>query len=116
MKTEYREVLVKQPVYIAEDGKKFDDEEECLDHEFELLNGTFECYGRAFTKVANVDEALYANLPTAKIVENFKKVCDVLGLTDEGVNGPGLYIYSDFLGAQWVNMDDAIARLRGGES
>lgn len=114
MKTEYREVLVKRPVYIADDGKEFDDEEDCQDHEFDLLNGSFECYNGDFESVKCPDEATYVNLPTKKIIENFKRVCNWIGIVHTGVDEPGIYIYSDYGRGEWINMEKALARIRGG--
>lgn len=114
MKTEYREVLVKQPVYIAEDGKEFDDEEDCQDYEFEMLNGSFECYSMNLERVRCPDEATFVNLPTKKIIENFKRVCEWMCISHTGIDDPGIYVYTDCGRGEWTNMEKAIERIRGG--
>ena len=112
MKTEYREVTIKQPVYIAEDGTEFTDEYECLDYEFEKLKDTFECYDTDYSK-SDVDTCMFVNLPTEVIVKNFLKVSKNLDLPVHGVNEPGLYIYTEYRGGTWVNMDEAISKIKG---
>ena len=43
------------------------------------------------------------------MIELFAKVCDSYGCVSDGVDKPGIYMYSDFSGG-WVNLDDIYAR------
>lgn len=112
MRTELREVTVKQEVYIADDGTEFMDEEECVDYEFNLLEKTLDIYNSNYEKVTDVESCHIANLHTSADVKNFIKACEVYGIIDDGIDGPGLYMYgySDV----WVNLDDIVAHFRGG--
>lgn len=111
MRTEYRKVTVEQEVYIADDGTEFLDEDKCQDYEFEKLRKTFECYDHEYND-ADVDTAMFVNLPTEAIVKNFHEVCGVYGTVSDGVDKPGLYIYTEYQGGCWFNMDEAIMRIR----
>lgn len=113
MKTEIREVTVKQEVYIADDGTEFMDEEECMDHDFYLLEQTLDMYNSDCIRVANAESCHIANLRTRDEVKTFIKACEVYGIVDDGINSPGLYMYG--YNDVWVNLDKVISRIRGGE-
>lgn len=114
MRTELREVTIEQTVYIADDGKEFTDEEDCADYEFNLLEKTLDIYNSRYEKADDVESCHIANLRTSADVKNFIKACDLYGITDDGIDGPGLYMYGDY-GDIWVNLDDVILNIRGGK-
>jgi hypothetical protein len=113
MKTEHREVTVTQEVYIADDGKEFTYEDECKDYEYSILRKSFKCLDFDYNEVG-IDEAAFVELPTKLIVKNFIECCEFEGIHSDGIAGPGLYIYTEYQGGQWVNMDEAIAIIKGG--
>ena len=110
MRIEEREVTVKRKVYIADDGREFVCEDDCLDHEFDIVVKLLDdyCYDAKFNK-AGVDACSFAFLPSGEMVDIFVKACDVYGCVSDGVDKPGIYMYSDFSGC-WINLDDVYAR------
>ena len=109
MTTEIREVTVEQEVYIAEDGTIFTDESECVEYEYNLLTKTFECFNQHY-EPADVESCCFLKIKHADAVNNFKQVCVYLGTSSDGVDKPGMYMYSDYID-RWVNLDDVIFNL-----
>ena len=110
MRIEEREVTVKKTVYIADDGQEFVCEDDCLDHEFDIMVKFLDgyCYDKTFNKTS-VEDCVFAYLPSGELVKIFVEACDGYGLVSDGVDKPGIYMYSDF-SATWVNMDDIVSR------
>lgn len=115
MKTEYREVTINRPVYIAEDGTEFSDREDCIDHEYKLLEQSLNCYNCDYEKTG-VETCEYVDLATDEDVKKFIQVCEYIGVSSDGVNKPGLYMFVDnyYKKDPWVNLDDVISHIRGG--
>lgn len=113
MKTEFREVVVKQPVYIADDGREFDDEDECADYEFNLLEASLTYYNNEVEVTDDVEGCYFINLSTATDVKRFKKICDTCGCTTDGIDKPGVYMYIDGRDGRWTNMEEAIIKIKG---
>lgn len=102
MRTETRKVLVEQEVYIAEDGKEFTEEDECIAHEYHILESKLKLYSSKFQRT-NVDHCWYAVLENDIDVNSFKKVCNYQGITFVGITKPGIYMYND---RQWVPISE----------
>ena len=109
MKTEIRKVTVEQEVYIAEDGTVFTDENECVDHEYNILLKTFECFDQNY-KPTDIESCCFLKIAYDDAVNNFKQVCEYIGITSKGVDKRGIYLYSDYDDC-WINLDDAIFNL-----
>lgn len=107
-----REVTVKKTVYIADDGREFVCEDDCLDHEFDIMVKFLDgyCYDKDFNKTS-AEDCAFAYLPNGELVEIFVKACDVYGVVADGVDKPGIYMYSDFANT-WINLDDVTARFK----
>lgn len=118
MKTEYREVTVKQEVYIAEDGREFRDIEECKEHELHLLENSINMYDAEYKKT-DFDSCIYAHLITEDDVERFKKLCthQYYRMSTSGIDKPGIYMLDNcsITNNSWVNLDEVIFNIRGGE-
>lgn len=113
MRTETREVLVKKEIYIADDGKEFEDEEDCLDYEFDKVKGELTYYDAALDEIDEPDECVFVDLRTEKDVKLCKHVFDVYGVHDGGIDEPGLYMWWE-TEQQWMNLDWLINHIRGG--
>lgn len=113
MRTEIRKVTVEQEVYIAIDGKEFDDEDDCKNHDIEILTESIKCYDENYNEVNNIEGATYVHLVTKKDVETALTICDGDGITCEGFEKPGLYMYN-YHRHEWLNLDDVIFHIRGG--
>ena len=112
MRTEFREVTVKQPVYIADDGTEFEDEEDCQEYEFNSLEKSLMLYDENCEKTDKVDECYFVNLVTDVDVQHFIEVITNYGTVVKGIDGPGLYMYGPI--DSWINLDDVVVRIRGG--
>lgn len=114
MKTETRKVTIEQTVYISDDGREFTNEDDCTDYEFELLEKTFNCYDDKYNK-SRPEDCKFIDLPTVEDIERFKQYCDVMELIDEGLDKPGLYVFSeiDYCHDRWINLDEVMVRIRG---
>ena len=113
MKTEFREVVVKQPVYIADDGREFDDEDECADYEFSLLEASLTYYDKKLEVTDDVEGCYFINLSTAADVKRFKKICDTCDLITDGIDKPGIYMYIDCRDDCWINMEEVVIKIKG---
>lgn len=112
MRTEYKEITIKQEVYISDDGKEFIDEDECLDHEFKVLGQQIECYNYDCTKVDNPEDCSVVNLRTEDDFKRFVHWSDICGSTTDGIDKPGLYVYG--CSDEWINVGELISKI--GES
>ena len=113
MKKEFREVTIKQEVYIADDGREFMDEEDCEEYEFKCLEQSLKLYNCKCKKVNSVDECHIANLVTTDDVKNFIKACDIYDVDSDGIDMPGVYIYDGFNDI-WLNIEGVLLRIKGG--
>lgn len=111
MRTEYKEITIKQEIYIADDGKEFIDEGDCIDYEFMILGQQIECYDADGTKINDPERCSAVNLQTEDDVKRFIQWSDLCGCTTDGIDKPGIYVYG--CGDEWVNIDDLISRIRG---
>lgn len=112
MRIEERVVTTMQPVYIAEDGKEFKDEEECQEYEFDMLEKSLNqyCFNGAFEE-SRVEECTFVHMPTINIVKDFVKMRNVIGISSKGVDNPGIYMSSDYNNS-WVNLNDITSRFK----
>lgn len=114
MRTEYREVTVRQKVFIADDGTEFFSEEACGDHEYNQIAKSFKCYDQHYNEV-DICKAVIVNLPTEEVVKNFMWVSDIEDTVTDGIDGPGCYIYAETdRGGWWINAEEALCRIIGG--
>lgn len=115
MKKETRKVTVEQEVYIAEDGKEFDDEDDCLSHERDLLEEKLEFYKRDLTN-GTLENCSYVYVKSAEDVANLLTLCDMDGIAISGLsNKPGVYMYSN-RGDYWINISEVVDTITRGEN
>ena len=112
MKLEKREIVITKDVFIAVDGKEFNTEDACLEHEYDINESKLAFYDRNFKK-STLDACTYVRLDTEKDVKLMLSLCDYQGITDIGIANPGVYIYVD-RGDYWVNMSEAVRHICGG--
>ena len=93
MKTIKRKVLREEEIYIARDGKEFDDEGECLDYENELNIKSIEAYDEEFNKT-DFEGAAYVVIRSDEEIEFIAEVCEYNGWTSEGLDEVGLFHYN----------------------
>ena len=95
MKAITRKVEIEKEFYIANDGKEFDDEGECLDYENELNIKSIEAYDENFNRV-DFERATYVVIHSDEELNFICEVCGYNGWTDEGLNENGLYRYNSY--------------------
>lgn len=113
MKVEQREVVVTKEVFIAVDGTTFDDEDDCLEHEYFINEAKLALYDHKFEK-STLDSCSYVRLDTEEDVELMRSLCEYQGLTDRGIIEPGIYMYMGHYTERWINISEVIMRIRGG--
>lgn len=118
MRTEIREVTAKRTIYIAEDGTEFETDKECFDYEYEQRVRSLMCYDEVFGRTTP-DRCTYVDLPDIESVLAFRWALDCHWMYTDGLGAPGVYIRVDDEEGDcdsWVNMTEAITKIRGGAS
>lgn len=95
MRTETRQVIVEEEVYIADDGTEFDSPEDCEAHEIRSLAERLKMYNYSGIATDDIDECWYVKLDTFVAAENFIEVCKYDGVSFKGIDGPGVYVYTE---------------------
>lgn len=113
MKAEKRKVTVERFIYIAKDGREFDDESACEAYEIELTEKTIKFYDSNFEK-SDIESCTYVELNTAEEIETLKDLCRYFGISHKGITDKtGIYMYID-RGDAWKNISAAVDRIRSG--
>lgn len=113
MKTEVRKVEIEREVYIAEDGTVFEDEDECVDYEYEANEKSLNLYDPEYNKT-DFENCHFVDLCTDEDVKKFESVCKVYGLSSRGADKPGLYMWNKCYGPDnktWANLEEIVANL-----
>ena len=110
MKVTTRKVTVIQPVYIAEDGREFTDEDDCLYHEIGLKKKLFVFYNHALNK-CDFDSCMFVKIPTQKHLDDFRDICKYEGVTVEGLNDLGIYVYLENRRERWFNLSPLVEEM-----
>lgn len=113
MKIEKREVVTTKEVYISVDGVAFDDQDDCLDHEYRINEAKLAFYDHNFKK-STLDKCTYVRLDTEEDVKLMLSLCEFQGITSKGIDSPGVYIYFSGRDEYWHNMTESIKRICGG--
>ena len=108
MKTIKKKVTVTKEIYVADDGKEFEDVTDCESYEMSLLENSIEMYDFKLNK-SNLDNCIYIKLPTVESVKMLIDLCLYTGISCKGVNTPGLYMFDNKYG--WINISDIFEKL-----
>lgn len=107
--------------YVANDGKKFEDEQDCIDYENEIMYGyILTTEGKAFygnwnkvTSVKELQDIYFIGFSSLQALERFNEVSEVFGL--EGIKGYDkelpLAFYYDNEKYQFIQYGDKIKEL-----
>lgn len=110
MRTEIRKVTVEHKVYIAEDGKVFDNEDSCELYEMQLLEKRFKMYDIDVSEVSDIESCFYVKLDTQEDVDAFKTCGDYNDMIIAGLQGPGVYFYNEN-DYEWINLTKIMSKL-----
>lgn len=120
MRVETRKVTIEEEVYIADDGTEFDDKEECETHELlekgsQLLMIDYRGYD-----TDSIDDCWAVNLRSFVETETFVALCKYSDISAKGVEGPGVYIYTEGTYGNrndaWTNISTIMNALNGGNN
>lgn len=111
MKTEIRKVTVEREVYIAIDGKEFNDKDDCESYEYELLEKKLQFYDDKCGK-SDLDSCTYVKLISEQDVADLISICAYHGISCEGISSAGIYMYDNYNG--WLNITEVISNIYGG--
>ena len=119
MKTEIRKITVEQEVYIAEDGKEFEDADECEGYEMSILANRLDMYTHRCVKTNSVTNCWYVKLNTEDEASMFKRLCDFDGVSCKGIDKVGTYMYTEggygYGNEAWTNLSEIIKSLEESE-
>ena len=119
MKIETRKITVEQEVYIAEDGKEFDNEDECRSYEHQLIGRRLAMYSYQCAEIDSVTCCRYVKLDTPDQVAEFMVLCIDGRVSIRGIEEPGVYIYTEGTYGDsktaWINMSKVIDIMNGGK-
>ena len=112
MKTEIRKITIDREVYIAEDGREFENEGSCELYEMQLLEKRFKMYDIHVLETNDIESCFYVKLDTQEDVDAFI-TCDAYNdMTTDGLEGPGVYFYNEH-DYKWTNMTEIMSKLEG---
>ena len=112
MRTEIRQVVTEQEVYVADDGTEFTNRDDCEEHEVFLIGTRLKMYDYKFTKTTDVDDCWYVHIRTEYDAKSFITMCGYICVSSRGIDVPGVYMYTD---KEWVNISSVVKRLEESE-
>lgn len=118
MREETRQILVEEEVYIADDGREFEDEDSCIAYEACIKLRKLKLLDSNFNPCDSIDDCWYVHLRTAEDVRSFIEACDYYEWSHSGIKGPGVYYYiygQTPNGDAWLNLDKAIEYVKESE-
>lgn len=115
MRTEIRQRVIEDEVYIADDGKEFDDIDECESYENRLAGQKLIMYDYSETRCELVENCWYVKLNNQEDIEAFKAICKYDGISHKGVTSPGVYMYVEGGYGRgndaWTNISEIVKRV-----
>ena len=119
MKIETRTITIEQDVYIAEDGREFNNEDECRSYEHQLIGRRLAMYSYRCEAIDSAEVCRYVKLDTPDQVAEFKILCIDDRVSIIGIEEPGIYIYTEGTYGDsktaWINMSKVIDIMNGGK-
>lgn len=112
MKVKTKKIIIEQEVYIADDGKEFDDEDDCRGYEMSLVAARLIMYTHKRVRTNSVTNCWYAKLDTDEDVSSFINLCEFDGVSHKGIDKAGLYMYTEggygYGNEAWTNLSEII--------
>lgn len=113
MKIETKLVMVEQTVYIASDGHEFDDELDCRWHEARLIGERLQMWNYKLEKTSDSGICRYVKLNSPEQVADFIDLCNFHGISVEGIENPGVYMYMEgtygYRKTAWIDISKVMA-------
>lgn len=111
MTTKTKKVAVTTTVYIACDGKEFDDRDDCVNYEFQLKEKQLLFFDSKLFP-SNLDNCTYIYIRTEAELEILQELCDFSDISCVGlIDGPGVYMYEDRRD-KWLNISKTIDKIK----
>lgn len=95
MREEKRPITIEQTVYIADDGKEFDDEDDCKSYEINQVCESLKMRNYLGVKTNNIDNCQAVKLNSFVEIQSFIELCAYEGVSYKGISEPGIYLYTE---------------------
>lgn len=119
MRRKTKTITIEQEVYIADDGKEFDDEDDCIGYEMSLIATQLNMYTHKSVRTNSVTNCWYAKLNTEEEVSSFINLCKFDGISHKGIEKVGLYMYTEggygYGNEAWTNLSEIIKSIEESE-
>lgn len=92
MEVKHKEVVITKDIFVACDGTEFENEDDCIDYEFNIRSQKLACYNEDFKRV-DLDSCDYVAAVDDELLGLFLEICDHKGYCSKGIDGVGLYKY-----------------------
>ena len=102
MEVKRKEVVIMKDIFVACDGTEFEDEDECIEHEFDIRRQELVCYDDEFNRI-DFESCNYVGALNEDLLKLFLEICDHDGITSRGIDAIGLYKYI-YKGNYWLNI------------
>lgn len=118
MREKTKKIIIEKIVYISDDGKEFEDYDDCEAYEMSLEANRLNMYTHKYVRTNSVTNCWYVKLNTEKEVSTFINLCKFDGISHKGIENVGLYMYTEggygYGNEAWTNLSEIINSL--GES
>lgn len=107
MEVKRKEVVIMKDIFVACDGTEFEDEDDCIEHEFDIRRQKLACYDEEFDRV-DIDSCDYVDATTEESLALFQEICRHYNYSRFGIEGVGLYWYEP-KSDTWVNVSQIMS-------
>ena len=115
--------MIQKTIYVAFDGKKFDDEDDCREYELNTklkdVGDDLLLYDKNGKKIEKIDNQLLAEsidyivVKSEKAYEYFVEQMDYFGLNyPDFYDSPICSYYYDYDESEWINIEDRVQCLQ----
>ena len=102
MEVKRKKFVITKDIFVACDGTEFEDEDACIDYEFNIRSRKLACYDENFNRV-DLDSCDYVAAVNDELLKLFLDLCDHKGYCAKGIDGVGLYKYMAECD-NWINI------------
>ena len=112
MRTETRQIMIEEEVYIADDGKEFDDEDDCIAYEITRSCEKIKMRDYRWAQTDDVENCQTVKLDNLDEIKSFIELCKYSGVSHKGIEAPGVYLYTEgrwgACNEAWTNISEMI--------
>lgn len=116
MREETRQVTIDSVVYVADDGREFTNADDCEAYEMRCAAKVLKMFNFVGAPCTQADDCEVVKLTTKREVETFIRLCRYDGVSHRGIEGSGVYIYTEGAYGKaniaWTEISGIIDRLK----